>query len=319
MTVARFTITHAGPQITLQDAGRFGMLRYGVPPSGPMDRMAFYTANRAVGNAWGSPATEISLGGLTLHCTEGHVSFAVAGGSFHTMLDEQRLAPWCLATIRSGQTLTIRPGRWGSWCYLAFAGELQTDEWLGSSSTHGPSGFGGGALLSGASLMVLGAKAYQNHQGPIAIPVSARPRHRVRVVLGPQHRFFAPETINKLLSGRFTLTDAYDRMGVRLSGPPLHPNAALDMPSEPIVRGSIQVAGDGVATVLLADHQTTGGYPKIATVVSDDLGGFVQNRSRSAVEFEEITPHEAILITRMRDASRKQYLAQFARSLPGNM
>lgn len=304
MTIARFTITHAGPQITVQDAGRFGMLRYGVPPSGPMDRLAFHTANRAVGNTWGSPATEISVGGLTLHCTEGHVSFGVTGGSFQTMLDEQRLAPWCLATIRSGQTVTIRPGRWGSWCYLAFAGELQTDEWLGSSSTHGPSGFGGGALLSGATLMVRGAKAYQNHQGAIAIPVSARPRHRVRVVLGPQHRFFATETIKTLLSSRFTLTDAYDRMGVRLSGPPLHPNAALDMPSEPIVRGSIQVAGDGVATVLLADHQTTGGYPKIATILSDDLGGFVQLRPHSDVAFELITAKAAIEAIRTRQATR---------------
>lgn len=118
--------------------------------------------------------------------------------------------------------------------------------------------------------------------------------------------------IRALLSNSFTLTDAYDPMGVRLSGPVLPPNAALDMPSEPVVRGSIQVAGDGVATVLLADHQTTGGYPKIATILSDDLGGFVQNRSRSAVQFNEINPQEAVMIALYRDDSMKRYLAQVA-------
>lgn len=115
------------------------------------------------------------------------------------------------------------------------------------------------------------------------------------------------------------LTDAYDRMGVRLSGPPLPPNAPLDMPSEPVVRGSVQVAGDGVATVLLADHQTTGGYPRIATILSDDLDGFVQLRSHQTVQFEAITPQDATIITRLREPSKQRYLAQITQSLPRNM
>lgn len=319
MTPARFTITHAGPQVTLQDAGRFGLLRYGVPASGPMDRMAFRVANLALGNMPENPAIEVSLGGLTLTCTQGEVSFAVAGGSFQVAVDTQSLGPWTVATIQAGETLTINRGRWGARCYVAFAGQLQSHRWLGSASTHGPSGLGGGVLTTGHSLQIDNPKTRPDRDGPLPVPVSARPRPRVRVVLGPQDRFFTAQTIQTLLSNPFTLTDACDRMGARLSGPPLPPNTALDMPSEPILRGSIQVAGDGVATVLLADHQTTGGYPKIATILSDDLDGFVQLRSRSTVWFEAITPQEAILNARSRDAARTRYFAQFACPLPGNI
>ena len=316
MTSAHFTVTQAGPLVTVQDIGRAGLMRYGVPASGPMDRMAYCIANLALGNAPDTPAIEVSRAGLSVQCTQGQVDFAVAGGSFQVMLDAQLQPPWTTASIKAGQTLVIRPGRWGSWCYLAFAGQLLSNHWLGSAATHGPSGLGGGMVVAGNSLQVDDAAVRPNLHGAIPIPVSARPRPQIRVVLGPQNRFFGAEAIRDLLSNPFTLTDAYDRMGVRLSGPLLPPNAALDMPSEPIVRGSIQVAGDGVATVLLADHQTTGGYPKIATVLSDDLDGFVQNRSHNMVRFKEITPQEAILIARSRDAARKRYLAQFERSLP---
>lgn len=308
MATARFIIIHAGPQVTIQDAGRTGLMRYGVPGSGPMDRAAFRIANLALGNAPGTPAIEVSLGGLTLQCTQGQIGFAITGGSFQATLGTQSIGPWCVATIKSGETLIINPGRWGSWCYLAFAGQLQSHSWLGSASTHGPSGLGGGGLLTGESLQIDDAETLPNRHGPMAIPVSARPRQRLRVVLGPQDRFFAAETVQTLLSSTFTLTDAYDRMGVRLSGPPLPPNAALDMPSEPIMRGCIQVAGDGVATVLLADHQTTGGYPKIATILSDDLDGFVQLRSRSVVRFEPITPKAAIESLRTRGRVQQNYL-----------
>jgi allophanate hydrolase len=134
----------------------------------------------------------------------------------------------------------------------------------------------------------------------------------LHVVPGPQDRFFAPETMTAFLAGPYRLTDAYDRMGVRLQGPALPPHAPLDMPSEPIVRGSVQVAGDGVPTVLLADHQTTGGYPKIATVIDTDLDAFVQLRPRDMVAFQAVTPERAVELARMRAASAARYLAAIA-------
>ena len=133
----------------------------------------------------------------------------------------------------------------------------------------------------------------------LACPVAARPRGEVAVVLGPQERFFPPEARAALTGAAFRLTDAYDRMGVRLRGPSLAPEGALSIPSEPILRGAIQVAGDGVPAVLMADHQTTGGYPKIATIVSAHLDGFAQLRPHDAVRFRAVSPAEAVALARL--------------------
>ena len=308
MTLAKLAIVHAGPQVSLQDQGRLGKLRYGVPASGPMDRFAFSIANLALGNPADSTAIEVSLGGLAMRCIDRPVSFAVAGGDFQVFIDKTPLPAWCVATMQSGETLSIRPGRWGSWCYLSFAGHLHSNLWLGSASTHGSSGLGGGLLVAGDNIEIEHVETRPDRIARLICPVSARPRHSIRVVLGPQSQFFGSDTRQTLLSQPFTLTDAYDRMGVRLSGPALRIDANLDMPSQPIVRGSIQVAGDGVATVLLADHQTTGGYPKIATILSDDLDGFVQLRSRDQVCFKTIDAKSAVAATRTRHKSRSDYL-----------
>lgn len=315
MTRAALDILHAGPQVSMQDAGRFGLLRFGVPASGPMDRFAFSIANLAVGTPENGAVVEVSRGGLSLLCRNGPLGFAVAGGDFQVSINGSRIADWSINVLQTSDTLSIQPGRWGSWCYIAFAGTLRSQPWLGSVATHGPSGLGGGHLVTGGRLEVTNTDPKFSHVATLTCPASARPRHTIRVVLGPQDRFFDPETLRAFLSKPFTLTDAYDRMGVRLSGPSLRPIGSLDMPSEAICRGSVQVAGDGAATVLLADHQTTGGYPKIATILSDDLDGFAQLRSRSIVNFEAVTPQAAVLACRTRDRSRQAYLLQLRKRL----
>lgn len=298
MPTASLNVAHVGPHASVQDAGRPGLMRFGVPQSGPMDRRSYAIANAAIGNPPGATVIEISLGGLVLDCTEGTVSFAVAGGGFQVSVGAVLHAQWTVATLRSGQRLSIRAGDWGSWSYLAFAGDLRAGRWLGSAATHSISGFGGGALRSGGKFAIDQAEARSDREGDITLPDWAQPIDTVRVVLGPQERFFDAATLATFLAAPFTLTDAYDRMGVRLSGPALPVNAALDMPSEPILRGSVQVAGDGVATVLLADHQTTGGYPKIATVLGTDLNRFAQLRSGAKVKFVAVTAEKAIAIAR---------------------
>ncbi len=311
MAIARFKVAQAGPHVTVQDGGRHRMLRYGVPASGPMDRLAFAAANVAVGNPVGATGIEVSRGGLVLDCIEGAVSLAVAGGGFRVDVGPQSPGSWTTATITAGTRLVIRPGPWGSWTYLAFAGELQSARWLGRAATHGPSGLGGGMLRTGDEVLVADA-GLTGGNGAIPCPVIARPRNRVRVVPGPQDRFFDTDAMDALLTRPFALTDAYDRMGVRLAGPVLHPNTRLDMPSEGLLRGSVQVAGDGVATVLLADHQTTGGYPKIATVLDCDLDQFVQLRSRDMVRFHPVTPAQAIATARIHARATASYLAALA-------
>ncbi len=312
MTDAVFKVVRAGPHVTYQDGGRPGMLRFGVPASGAMDRLALAAANLALGNAAGATLIEVSAGGLTLDCVAGEVGFAVAGGGFAVTCGQEQFGSWSVARIAAGMRLTIRPGPWGSWTCLAFAGMIDVPTWLGSQSTHGPSGLGGGKLTTGGEVRVTGTRLPSQGLSAIPCPVFARPRPEVRVVLGPQDRFFDQDTIHAFLGHAFVLTDSYDRMGVRLAGPSLKPAAVLDMPSEPILRGSVQVAGDGVASVLMADHGTTGGYPKIATILADDLDAFARLRSRNRVAFRAVTPEQAISIRRGGDAARRSYLAGLA-------
>ncbi len=298
MSEALLSVSFAGPHVSVQDGGRPGLMRYGVPRSGPMDRRAFAAANLALGNPADAPGIEVSLGGLMLNCLSGSVSFAIAGGGFIVEHAGQKRGSWTVATLRAGQKLAIRPGYWGSWCYLAFAGALEAPRWLGSAATHAISRLGGGRVVTGQHLRIADAVQAALREGDIPCPVTARPRHAVRVTLGPQLRFFGADARQAFLTGPWRMTDAWDRMGVRLAGPLIAPDAALDMPSEPIVRGSVQVAGDGVATVLLADHQTTGGYPKIATVLDCDLDAFVQLRPRDPVIFRPVSAPEAVGIAR---------------------
>lgn len=296
--MTRLRLTHVGPHVTWQDAGRPGLLRFGVPASGPMDRGAFALARAAVRTT--GPVLEISPGGLALECLTGAVSLALAGGGF--VVERQgrawRGGSWCRLTLQAGDRLVVRPGFWGNWTYLAFAAPVEVAGWLGSQATHGPSGLGGGRPEADLTL----PEAALWPEGPLPCPVWARPLGQVRATRGPQDRFFAPEVLATFFAARFSPSPAFDRMGLRLQGPVLPPEGALAIPSEPILRGSVQVNGAGVASVLMADHQTTGGYPKIATVVDADLDGLAQLRPGQALRFAEVSPEAAAELTRARRA-----------------
>jgi allophanate hydrolase len=271
-----------------------------------MDRLALAAANLAVGNAPEAAAIEVSLGGLQLDCVGGPISFAVAGGGFIFEHGGHKGGSWQVATLQPGERLVIRRGPWGAWCYLAFAGGLVAKPWLGSAATHSQSGFGGGRVVTGDELSVEAPRLVATQALPC--PAFARPLAEISATLGPQDRFFAPDQIAALEGAIWRLSGAYDRMGVRLTGPLLPPDAPLDMPSEPVARGSVQVAGDGVATVLLADHQTTGGYPKLATVLDADLDRFAQLRPGDAFRFRLLAADAALHHARMIGGMRARWL-----------
>ena len=311
MADAKISVSFAGPLVTVQDAGRPGHMRYGVCASGPMDRLAFDAANAALGNSVGQTAVEISLGGLILQCSDGQVTLAITGGDFVVEHAGQKKTSWTILTLRKGERLAIRAGKAGSWAYLTFAGKLHSTEWLGSPSTHSISGFGGGALTAGQTLVVSDAAVREDRLGDIPRPDFVG-NGAIQVVTGPQDQHFSETALGRLTTESFRVTDAYDRMGMRLNGPKLELNDALSIPSEPIVRGSIQVSGDGVPTVLLADHQTTGGYPKIATVISSDTDRLTQYRSGERLRFQSISSLEAVAQSRAYYARKSQYLNQIS-------
>jgi len=319
MSEALLTVVAAGPHVTIQDGGRPGMARFGVPASGPMDRLAFRAANVAIGNPPDAPAIEVSAGGLVVECRAGGLSFAVAGGGFGVEHAGKQAGSWMTGALRAGERLALRPGHWGNWCYLALAGTLAGRLWLGSMATHAPSGLGGGTLRPGDRVTVRDAALRDLPRGPFPCPVLARPNPVLRVTLGPQDRYFPAAAVEDMQSAVWRVTASFDRMGTRLSGPAIAPDAALDMPSAPIARGSVQIAGDGVPTVLMADHQTTGGYPRIATVLDADLDGFAQVRPGRPVRFQAIEPADTGPIARQRARAVETYLAALARSRPGSM
>ena len=311
MTDVEFSISFAGPLVTFQDIGRPGNMRYGVSASGPMDIVSFEAANAVLGNETKQTAIEISLGGLILQCYEGSITLAITGGDFLIEYQGQKISSWTVLTIQKGERLSIRAGKSGSWAYLAFSGKLNVKDWLKSNSTHSTSGFGGGVLKTGQKFTLTDASNQANRIGPILKP-SFNTNDLIHAVLGPQDQYFINTAIEIFSDSIFKVSDNYDRMGMQLTGPKLELKSALSIPSEPVVKGSIQVSGDGIPTILLADHQTTGGYPKIATVISSDINRLVQFRSNQSVKFVLINSNEALQKTRKFLDMKEKYLEKLS-------
>ena len=311
MSDVEFSISFAGPLVTFQDIGRPGNMRYGVSASGPMDIVSFEAANAVLGNETKQTAIEISLGGLILQCHEGSITLAITGGDFLIEYQGQKISSWTVLTIQKGERLSIRAGKSGSWAYLAFSGKLNVKDWLKSNSTHSTSGFGGGVLKTGQKFTLTDASNQANRIGPILKP-SFNTNDLIHAVLGPQDQYFMNTAIEIFSDSIFKVSDNYDRMGMQLTGPKLELKSALSIPSEPVVKGSIQVSGDGIPTILLAEHQTTGGYPKIATVISSDINRLVQFRSNQSVEFILISSNEALQKTRKFLDMKEKYLQKIS-------
>ena len=311
MSDVEFSISFAGPLVTFQDIGRPGNMRYGVSASGPMDIVSFEAANAVLGNDTKQTAIEISLGGLILQCHEGSITLAITGGDFLIEYQGQKISSWTVLTLQKGERLSVRAGKSGSWAYLAFSGKLNVKDWLNSSSTHSTSGFGGGVLKTGQKFTLTDASNQENRIGPILKP-NFYTNDLIHAVLGPQDQYFMNTAIKIFSDSIFKVSDNYDRMGMQLTGPKLELKSALSIPSEPVVKGSIQVSGDGIPTILLADHQTTGGYPKIATVISSDINRLVQFRSNQSVKFVLINSNEALQKTRKFLDMKEKYLEKLS-------
>lgn len=309
---ARLRVLTAGPLVTYQDAGRPGYMRFGVPASGPMDRLAHAAANAAIGNDRAATAIEISQGGVTLEAAAGAVTVAVTGGDFFVHHGSAALGAWQALTLREGERLQVRAGNSGSWAYLAVAGNLEVPSWLGHTGTHSLSGLGGGIVATGDEIFVHDAAVRADREGEIPRPKSKDGTGSIRVVLGPQTQHFDSGSVATITSEPYELTAEYDRMGVRLGGPRLGLRSALSIPSEAVLRGSVQVDGTGVPSLLFADHQTTGGYPKIATVISPDLDRAAQLRPGDTIRFAAIEPKAAVTAAREYAALRAEYLERIA-------
>jgi biotin-dependent carboxylase-like uncharacterized protein len=298
-------IVDPGPQTTVQDLGRVGHLRYGIPPSGPLDVRAFVIANRLVGNADGAAALEATVLGPRF-TIETACAIAVTGADAPVTVNGAAAEAWTTLPLAAGDTVRIGAARTGVRLYVAFAGGLDVPPVLGSRATYLRGRLGG---LLGRSLKrddVL--RSFPVTPPPIrrlsesAIPPLER-EPEIRVVLGPQVDRFTAEGIAAFLGGAYEMLPQSDRMGARLSGPRIAHARGHDIISDGIALGSVQVPGDGQPIVLLVDRQSTGGYTKVATVGSFDIGRIGQVKPGQRLRFVAVDIAEAHRLRRAWDAS----------------
>jgi len=293
-------VLRAGRGETIQDGGRHGFLRYGVPTAGPMDWVAHSTANCALGNEPGAAAIEVSISGIDLMCEIAPLRIAYAGGDFVWTYNGKRVPHAAILRLNPGDYVSVKAGSWGTWAYVAVPGGLDMPPVLGSRSTNLTSQFGG---LDGRSLALgdvlcptapTSPGTWSGLEALIAAPWLDRCTERIRLILGPQDDYFEPSSIEALFHESFLLGPRFDRMAYWLNGPTLkHSSKGADIVSDGIALGAIQVPGSGQAVVLMADRQSTGGYPKIATVIRADLGRVAQTRPGEELRFERSDPVQA--------------------------
>jgi len=291
-----------GLMTTLQDLGRKGYQHLGIPVSGALDAVCLIAANAIVGNAPGTGALEIAHMGPTLLVEAESARLAFAGGAAAIEVlpgggasGGRRLAPLQSVRLLRGEVLRIGALGEGALGYLAVEGGFDVAPVLGSQSTYvraGLGGFEGRAVRAGDLLALQQAQAEAREESMLPSLDLAPPR-RFRVVFGPQDDCFSERGKRTLLEAAFAVSAASDRMGMRLEGPALEHSDGFNIVSDGIAPGSIQVPGNGLPIILLADRQTTGGYPKIATVIAADLPALGRLAPGARVAFEAVSIAEA--------------------------
>lgn len=281
---------------TVQDLGRSGYQHLGIPPSGALDPVSLRAANVLVGNLPGAAALEIAYLGPTLAVDAESVRLAIAGGTApvetYSMDGGSRpVEPFSSFCLRRGDRLQIGSLAHATVLYLAVEGGLDIAPVLGSTSTYIRGGFGGvdgRALAAGDRIPLVQASASRRRECRLDGLDLSLPR-RIRVIAGPQYDYFSDDAVTRFFSSEYMVAPGSDRMGMRLEGPRLAHLRGANITSDAIATGSIQVPGDGAPIVLLADRQTTGGYPKIATVISADLPALGRCPIGAKVSFEPVT------------------------------
>jgi antagonist of KipI len=282
--------------MTVQDGGRFGYQRYGMPESGPMDRWAFQAANRLVGNEPGAACMEVGFSSAEIYL-ERRCLLALCGAGFRLSVNTRALPLWMGFIGKPGDRIRMEKVPGGNWAYLAAAGGIQSEVWMGSRSAYPAIGLGR-KLTQGDRLPLGSLSAEAELVSGCSFPTAARPAYSaepvIRVTPGPHLAWFTHESWDAFCQGTYAVSTQSDRMGYRLKGPPLAHQSGADLVSQGMVQGEIQVPGGGQPIVMMPDHPTTGGYACIATVIKADLPLLSQvEAGHGSVRFKPISLDEA--------------------------
>ena len=292
-------ILSPGPLSTVQDGGRFGYMRTGFSPSGAMDTYSMKIANILVGNLPGEGVIEMTMMGMTVSF-DGDAVIALTGADMKPYRngEEDPLPLYTAIEVHKGDVIRMGAAGSGMRGYLAVAGGFDLPFVMGSLSTNlkcGLGGYKGRKLQTGdeiplrqtLNLALIGARKAapeNNYKKEIT----------VRVVLGPQEDYFTDKGIETFLGSRYTVSGQSDRMGVRLEGSKIENKNGVDIISDGIATGAVQIPASGTPIIMMADRQTTGGYAKIATVISADLKQMAQAAPGTKVCFQAVSEEEAV-------------------------
>ena len=291
-------VIRPGLLTTIQDLGRWGHQSHGVPPAGPMDPWSHRLANALVGNDASAATLEVTLVGPEIEFDDERL-VAVAGAEFELDVDGRRQSMNTPFTVAAGSHLWIRTRGSGARSYVAIAGGVGVSKVLGSRSTHLVSRLGG---LSGRSLaagdevpleQAAGAPIPIGAVTPARLPIPGE-ETRIRVLAGPHEDRFTGDALDLLQSAAYRVGTDSDRMGFRLVGPRLTHKGPADIISDATPLGVLQVPASGQPVLLMADRQTTGGYPNLATVISADIGLAGQLAPGDSIRFDVVTGQEAL-------------------------
>lgn len=283
-------IISAGMLSTVQDLGRFKVMKNGFTQSGVMDAYSTKIANKLCKNDINAPVIEMTMFGITAKFKGEHI-FAISGGIFDASLNNKPVRTNKAYIAKDGDILSIKGAKQGLRCYLAVAGGFDVPLFMGSASTNlkiNVGGFNGRKLKAGDILKIGKADKIKNIEKRELPENTYNNPVRVRVVLGPQDDMFSENNLMLFSKQQYTVTSDLDRMGIRLWGIALRGKEKLEIISDAITFGSIQITNSGMPIILMADHQTTGGYAKIATVISADLPKLAQVKPNDKISFEII-------------------------------
>jgi biotin-dependent carboxylase-like uncharacterized protein len=290
--MTKLVISAIGPASSVQDGGRYGAQRYGLTPSGAMDRLALAAANTLVGNPPFAAAIEIGPFGAAFTARQGAVRVALAGAPRTADIAARAVASDTSVTLADGETLTLGFARGGSFSYLAIEGGVQGEPMFGSLAVNARAGLGSPyprPLQAGDELQTVAASGAAERRIELPSPADGP----IRLMLGPQDDEFGDAAKALFLDSEWKISATSDRMGYRLEGPVIKHLHGHNIVSDGTVNGSIQVPGNGAPIVLMPDRGTSGGYPKIATVISADLGRFAQIPAGKSFRFNAVHMAEA--------------------------
>jgi biotin-dependent carboxylase-like uncharacterized protein len=307
--MSKLVVSAIGPACSVQDHGRGGYQRYGLVASGAMDRLALAAANTLLGNEPFAAAVEVGPFTASFTARDGAVRVALCGAPRSIDIAGRAVPIDASITITEGETLNIGFAKGGAFSYLAIEGGIEGEPTFGSLAVNPRAGLGSPfarPLQQGDELATKPASGAPEQR--IELPALSGP---IRVVLGPQDDEFSDDAKALFLDSDWKISATSDRMGYRLEGPVIKHLHGHNIVSDGTVDGSIQVPGNGAPIVLMMDRNTTGGYPKIATVISADLGRLAQTPAGTAFRFKAVSMAEA-------QAEARKF-ADLLRSLPGHL